>query len=160
MIGFMLEDAGPSQLLAELTESAPRYAGELVVFVRRVSPGWDDPGCAVMAYAEAWGFRGVLVATDLASASLLRAFPGPTRKVFYAYDLDWTRLGVFDYSSVSAIYADRTMALCCRSPDHVRPIEAAWGRTPVVVPRCDPVAFENANPRGGRPAVPGGPVRQ
>lgn len=97
---------------------------------------------AVMNATEAYDFRGVAVATDLATASALLRCPGPYRKFFYVWDLEWVRGGGAPYEAMARLYRDPSLPPVARGDSHRRVIEACWNtRVAAVVPGPDPALF-------------------
>jgi hypothetical protein len=142
-IGFLVTSMGSTQLAYHILREAPAVLGvvpqlDILAFVQNVSKPWTIPPFALLNISEAFGFDGVAVATDLNTARKMRSFPGPRRRYFYAWDLEWVHSPGLDHEGLAEIYADVTLPIVARSEPHARVIERCWGR-PVraVVEHCD-----------------------
>lgn len=141
--GVLVRDLSSSELAFRLLGHARRRP--LAFFQEQPLLPVVEPAGPVLGTADAWGYRGPLVATTLGTAARLAAFPAPAARVFYVWDLEWLRLGAFPHAAVAAVYRDPRLALVCRHQDHRAAVEAAWAR-PVagVVEDADPYAILGA----------------
>lgn len=129
----MVASLDRSQLADRLVASGTAYRGDadVVAFVENHGVPALTPPFALMNVAECYGFRGVVVATDLHTAGLLAGCPGPSRRLFYVWDLEWLRLGPYPHEDLRAIYGNPRLEIVARSEDHAGVIERAWGRRAV-----------------------------
>lgn len=105
------------------------YDTDVVLFYENLTrPGlWPD--CAVMQMAEAFGYDAPMIATSLSTAEKLLRFPGPAKRVFYVWDLEWLRLGnQKQFEHLQSVYGNTRLMLVARSRDHARVLENAWNR--------------------------------
>ena len=58
----------------------------------------------VLCMADAYGFRGSLVATSLSTANKLATMPCTGQKIFYVRSLEWTRLPNKTYEQLAFIF--------------------------------------------------------
>lgn len=140
-LGFILSSLGATQLAYHLLEQgdavlSDRTDLDVVVFFQNVTKTWTTPTFAAMNISEAYGFTGVAIATDLDTAGKLARFPGPSKRFFYVWDLEWLRPSGRFYEDYASVYCK--LPLIARSDSHARLIEYCWNR-PVhaVVPNCD-----------------------
>lgn len=141
MMGFLIDDLSQSQLLSDVLRTT-KNSHEAVLFIRRVEPAWDPVPVGVFSWADAWGFKFPLVATNLDSAFQLIRFPATPRRIFYVNDLEWLRHHLWNgpppYHALAEIYRSPKLELVCRSEDHSATVAAAWNVTrPRVVSLCD-----------------------
>jgi hypothetical protein len=134
-LGFLVSSLGRSQMAYHLLHEGsvrlgPERGLDVVVFQQNMDVTWATPTFAVMNICEAYDFRGVAVATDVATARSLTRFPGPSGRLFYVWDLEWMRGEPADYDALAAAYRDERVSLVARSPSHARLIEECWNRAP------------------------------
>lgn len=142
-VGVMVRDLAASELSYRLLHHARRKP--LVFFQEHPALPVIEPAAPVVSTAEAWGYRGPLVATTVGTAAKLARFPAGAPKAFYLWDLDWHRLAAPAFRELAAVYRDPALALVCRHDDHRKLVEDVWGR-PVagVVPDADPYRIAEA----------------
>src|SRR5687768_9197753 len=114
-LGVIVPDFGPTQLTYQLVRSAEKVRNDIDVigfFDRSASHSFPLP-FASMQLNEAWGYDGLLVATDINTCLRLKSFPAASRKLFYVWDLDWLRLRPEDknFDFLSSIYRNDDIAL-------------------------------------------------
>lgn len=97
--------------LVELTDIEP------YLFYKNLPNPVIPPACSMMNVFDVWGFDGLTIALDLDSADALIKCVGPTRKVLYAWDLEWLRPNKKDFLQNVRIYRG-IEKLVCRSDEH------------------------------------------
>ncbi len=144
-VGVLVRDLGPSELSWRLLGHA--RAQPLVFFQEHLVLPVMPPGGPVVAVAEAWGYKGPLVATTFSTAAKLAGFPGRAKRAYYLWDLEWLRFGPTDYRMMAAVYRDQRLPIVCRHPEHARVVECVWNR-PVagVVADADPAGIVGCLP--------------
>lgn len=142
-LGFCLHHIGHSQLSLQFVTSANSYLEsglgvDVVGFVSNQLKPRVGPNFAVMNINEAFDFDGVVVATSLHTAERVVRFPGPKRRYFYVWDLEWVRQGGWPFDTMKSIYNHPDLTLVARHEEHRRVIEQCWN-LPVraVIPDCD-----------------------
>jgi hypothetical protein len=141
-VGFLVSDLSASQLAAELLVLSRRALEknvhlDVMFFCEAIEKPCLPPPGAVMRITEAFNFDGAAVATNLSTARKLIRMPGPRRKYFLVWGLEWACLDSFDHETVRSVYGDQRLDILCRSQDHALAIESAWGRRATVVgPGC------------------------
>lgn len=150
--GILVKDLSSSELAYRLLGHARRQP--CVFFQEQAVLPVIEPNGPVVSTAEAWGYKGPLIATTLSTASKLASFPGRRLKAFYLWDLEWLRLGAFPYAALASVYRNDRLVLVCRHRDHKAAVEDAWNRTVAgVVTDANPaeileLALNGAQPRG------------
>jgi hypothetical protein len=147
-IGILLDDLGHSQLAFHAIKSANALTesgeADVSLFFSSGNRSSLQTFCPVFPLVYSVGFKGVLVATSLRTASWLTRVAAPARKLFYCWDLEWTRLAPQDkqYEQLIRVYRSAAYKLVARTPEHATLISQAWNR-PVtdVVPECYPLGF-------------------
>lgn len=109
------------------------------VFIEQSSPPLIQPNFAVMQSSEMVGYDGVLVATDINSASLLAKTPGGTRKFFYVWDLEWlNQPNLVLYGPYMAVYTSPKLEIIVRSEEHKDILENNFNcKVKLVMPNFD-----------------------
>lgn len=89
---------------------------------------------ACLGYADAFGFSGVAVATDLVGAATLLGLPGPSARLFYVLEAEWAS-GPMAYEQMAAIYTHPQLRLVAPSEARRASLESLWNaRVHAVVP--------------------------
>lgn len=132
-IGFLVNDLGPSELNYFLCRNANAFLARrprdsVALFYENICRPAFPAHFAVNHVSEAYGLAMPLVATSLATAERLLGFPKATPRVFYCWDLEWTRLGVQDYRTLQAVYGNRRLPLWARGREHAEIIASCWNR--------------------------------
>lgn len=132
-LGVMLPNLGPSQLNYYFIKNgnlavSQRKVGDLVAFVDQPAKPCLHMLFSTMPMAEAWGYDGVLVATNLLSAARLAEFPSAQRKLFYVWDLEWTCGQPAAFKHYQAVYNHPNLELLARSREHADLIARCWNR--------------------------------
>lgn len=124
----------------ELVRRGPQ--NDVVALYMNPSRPCVSPIFSTMHMANGWGFDGVVISTSLDTALTVAGFPSVSRKVFYAWDLEWMRLQHKRYGDLRAIYADPRHTVVARCEDHARVLRSCWN-IPVehVVEDCNLVDF-------------------
>lgn len=131
-IGVIVDNLGPNQLAHAVISSANIYLEknrgktDFLVFQKNILPYCLRPNFAVMNTSEAFDFDGVLIATDINAASQIVKYPGPKKRIFYSYDLEWLRMQR-NYEMLHPIYSHSRLEVWARSNHHARLIEQTWG---------------------------------
>ena len=78
---------------------------------------------------EAWSYDGPLIATNFMLAKLLLTMPGPSKKYFYIWDLEWYTKYPDRYEPLEYVYTHKNIELIARTEHHAKIIENCW-KTP------------------------------
>lgn len=139
-IGLILPNLSASQLAFEFINQANKVSFEgkyeCILFPMSITTQCIKPLVAVMNMSEIYNFNGILIATNLYSASHIANLKNNSRKLFYIWDLEWLR-GKLNFIENIQIYANPKLELICRSEDHAKIINNYCNRMPKVVENCD-----------------------
>lgn len=95
------------------------------VFIQDYGKLMVEPKFPIMQVREAWGFKGVLIATNLETARILDYIPGPSQKLLYLWQLEWM-LCDETYQQMSELYQNDTIELIARSTSYADLISQLW----------------------------------
>jgi len=133
-LAVAVTNLGPTQLnyfmIARVNQlMGQRHDVDFIAFYENLfRPCVPTMNFASMQLVEAYGYDGTIIATTLLTADKVLKFPGPKRKLFYVWDLEWLRIQDKHYSTLKSIYANPNIALIARSKEHQRAIEDCWNR--------------------------------
>lgn len=136
--GVMVQDLHASQLAAYLIDSSNKmieasHHENTVLFVDDIcSSNCIKASCPIMQTIDVFSYDGIVIATDLYTARKLIKAPGPTRKFFYLWDLEWFRQQ-YPYNFLRFIYRNPELEIIVRSEDHAMIFEDLWNRKPVAI---------------------------
>ncbi len=122
-IGIIVKDLSPSYLsfclidmINKQVEETPDY--DFTIFYENRYPNSLDVLCSTMSSSEIWNFDGVLISTDISTTLSSLNSSSVRRRLFYVWDLEWTRQEGKDYDYVSKAYNHKEVELVSRSVDH------------------------------------------
>lgn len=141
-VGLCLNNLGSSQLAAEAIAWADKACASghsATLFYECVEKPCLPLSFMVTNLADAWGFGGVLIATDLSTAAKVAGFPSAEKKIFHVWDLEWVRRPG-QYRELQSVYGDPRLLLTARSAEHAALISEAWNRPVAVAGRIELVA--------------------
>jgi len=136
-IGIIVKDLNASQL----SYLAIQYANIInkttdnncVIFFENISQEClGNSQVPTLDISEAWSFEGVLIATDIDQAIHISNIPANQEKVFYIWDLEWTR-NKTDFAYNMKGFRSDNIKLICRSQEHQKAIANYCNITPEVV---------------------------
>ena len=140
-IGIVCNNIGPNQLAYYAIKSGNKFVekGEhdLIIFFYELMPECLRPNFAIMNLSEAYNYNGVLIATDLNSASRISEYPGTTNKYFYVWDLEWLRIQQKQYEELATIYNNTKIPLIARSKRHYEILKNLWKEPVGIADNCD-----------------------
>jgi hypothetical protein len=133
-------DLGANQLASTLIAEGIRHPEiDLILFQQNATPSWLVPPFAILNATEVFDYAGPVVATDLYTAECLIRAPGPVKKFFYVWDLEWFRT-VYPYERLAAVY--RQLPLIARCAAHGDVIQDAWNvDVTALIPDCNLTLF-------------------
>ena len=108
-----------------LTQSADT---DVILFYENLNIPCVQPMAAMMQIHEAWGFDAPVIATSLSTAEKLIRMPGPTKKIFYTWDLEWLRMPQKLWEQLYSVYAHPSLRLVARGEDHKQILQDAWNK--------------------------------
>ena len=126
-IAVLLESLTSSQLsycaIKNINEHLEKGDSDFVALFENGGPTIIQPQFAVMPVNELWSFDGVAIATNVSTAMSLSKSFSPIKKLFYVWDLEWTRVTGRDYENIVKPFLDKNLILIARSEDHAKAIE-------------------------------------
>ena len=140
-IGIVCNNVGPNQLAYYMIKSGNEFVksgeNDLVVFFYELMPECTRPNFGLMNLSEAYDYKGVLIATDVNSASRILEYPGTTDKFFYVWDLEWIRMQQKQYEVLDIVYNNPKMPLIARSKRHFNLLKNLWSKPIGITENCN-----------------------
>jgi len=129
-LGLFLHDLGHNQMAYEAITAVNKYydnlgAADITFFVEVPAVPIIQPKTAIMFPVEIYEYDGTVVATNLNQIQTISKFIGP-RKIFYAYDLEWTDMRHKQYEQLAPLYRDKNFTVITRSQEYKERLEEAW----------------------------------
>ena len=132
-IGFLIEDASSSQLSFNLIKNINNHLehseDDFVVFFENSTSSIISPNFSLMSINEIWSFEGSLFATSISTSMSMRKCFAPKHKLFYVWDLEWTRKHGKNFEFAIQAFTDPNTKLIARSREHAKAIENYCNRT-------------------------------
>lgn len=129
--GFLIDAIGPSQHSVYLTQQVnalvdkrPDFAP--CVFYRGFDKIIVKPLFALLNCYETWSFDGIAIATDIYSAKLLLKCPGPAKRFFYVWNMEWAFNTNTNHTELEEVYLNDKLPLITRSRYHYEILERIW----------------------------------
>lgn len=134
-LGFMVDALEKSQLCHQMTSQLKHLKSDTThidscVFYNQLGIGPLTPSFPLLQEREVWGYDGIVVATNLSTASRLINCPRPN-KYFYIYDFEWS-CKKYDSKFLSSIIMNPELKLITRSQEHFNIISKIW-KTPTLI---------------------------
>lgn len=140
-IGLVCNNVGPSQLAYYAIKTGNEFVksgdNDFVIFFYELMPECIKPNFSTMNLSEAYDYNGVLIATDINSASRILEYPGATKKFFYLWDLDWVKLQQKKYEHLAQVYKNKNLELIVRSKTHFNFVKNLWKEPVGIVEDCN-----------------------
>jgi hypothetical protein len=132
-IGVLVPNFGVSQLMYSFVQNANDHLTSsanpsITGFFDNPAPLQLIPKFPLMQSHEAWAFPGILIATNLRSATKMLQCPGTKKKLFYVWDMEWLYEKNRSYLEFAQFYLNKEIELLARSADHAEAIEDCWNR--------------------------------
>ncbi len=132
-VGFVTQKLGTSQLAYKLCETANGLITEDDIDAIVFHDEWDlvpiPPRFMMLQKQHMWSYEGVLIATDIRSAEQVIKSPGPSKKYFYIWNLEWLYMTGFKNARLSQVYQHPQLELIVRSKYHYDLVSQCW-KTP------------------------------
>ena len=146
-INFLVDNLGASQLSYYLIKTCNQLVSDgqyqTIIFYDKMSRRNILPLFATMHLVEAWGQKGITIATSLSTATRLLNFPGPESKLFYIWDFEWIRGPLFQWDLLSDIFHHPELTLIAPSDTHAKAIFNTFNRMPeYIVDNCNAQQFK------------------
>jgi hypothetical protein len=132
-VGFLLEDFGVSQMAYEFIHNTNTYlknhiGTDIIGFFENPVAPILQPNFALMNVNQAWYYDSYLVATSLSSLEKILKFPRVTRRYFYIYDLEWTRINPKTWEWLSNFYQNPKIQIITRGKSYTETVESCWNQ--------------------------------
>jgi len=108
--------------LNKIVDSDYRFSP--IVFYKEYAKSVDVNRFCALLEKEAWGYDGIVIATDLETAETLINCPCPQKKFFYVWDLEWL-YSTYHHQYLKNIYLS-DIELIARNKDHADIIKKCW----------------------------------
>jgi hypothetical protein len=82
---------------------------------------------------EIYDYHGIVISTTLTSTKRLLSCPGPTKKYFYIWTLDWMKLPKFDFDHISEMYLSDEVDLIVRSNRYSNVLEHCFKKPKFII---------------------------
>lgn len=124
-LGILVSSLGSDEMAHSILTNDWEGIESIVFFQNAVKPALT-PSFAMMNITEAFSYNGVCLATDFDTAEKLLRFPGPSRKFFYVWNLDWFKdeAGNLSYGNLARVY--RGLPLIARNESDRTTLESSW----------------------------------
>lgn len=129
-LGILTKTLGTSQqgLLMAVNLNAllaTRHDIEVTVFYEDYDRLPIEAKFALMQNRQAWGYKGILISTDVECTHLLSTLPGPCKKFFYSWNLEWLYAPV-EFTQFTLAYQHDDIDLIARSHSHSALLTRLW----------------------------------
>ena len=84
------------------------------------------PRFTMLMEREVFGLQGTVISTDIRTTQHLIRCPGPTKKFFYVWNLEWLAAQTINYMSLYDIYCNDKIELIARSKSHFDLLSKIW----------------------------------
>lgn len=128
-IGVALSTFGPTQISFHTILALNELFAEGYCpygFYETVYPTCLTNRFSTLNFGDAWDFQGDLVVTNLNLAERCLPMPGPKRKWFYVWDLEWVT-SPRKFRDLQFLYRHSELRIIARSDEHARLVENCWG---------------------------------
>ena len=128
--GIVVDALGVSQLAVQLTQELNKIDEmdeyhDVILFYHEYDRIVIPPLFGMMQEQELWGFDAPVLATSLETADRILRCPGPTKRLFYVWELEWI-IAKHDIDYTSQIYCNPRIELIARSQEHYNTIKSCW----------------------------------
>jgi hypothetical protein len=146
-VNFLIEHMGSSQLAYLLIKACNHLAAagkySPIIFYNQISRKVIQPHFPTMQLVEAWAQSGMTISTSLDLTINLLDFPGPNKKIFYVWDLEWIRDIRYRWKVLSDIFLDKKIIIIAQNEIHANAIYNSFHRKPdYLIYNCDIKQFE------------------
>lgn len=137
-LGIIVQDFTASQLSYDIINNVNNFIKnkhdiDIWGFCNELNTIVIQPHFPIVQITYAWEFDGIAIATNLNTLDKLLLMPGPRKRFFYNYDLEWLRMPKKDYLTLARYYRNNDVELIVRSEDHKKVIENCWNREVLLV---------------------------
>jgi hypothetical protein len=141
--GIMVREAGVSQLGLYLISSVNQLISDkpdldVLVFYQNWASFPVLPRFGLLLEREVVGLEGTVMSTDLSTTQRLLKSPGPKRRLFYVWNLEWLEMQQMNYAPLHDVYTNPALELIARSEHHAHLIEKLWKKPSYIMEDFDP----------------------
>ena len=128
--GILIQSLGKDQKSIEITREINKIEKldkhwDIIVFYLNYNRMFLTPKFATMNMVESYGFDGPTISTNIHTTKILLNSTGPTRKIFYMWDLEWTNK-IYNVKKLCSVYMNPQIDLVVRSDEHAEIVERYW----------------------------------
>lgn len=133
-IAVCLANLGVSQISYLALKNAPKQQEtDVILFFEDIQQPCIRPLNAAMCISELWCYEcDLAIATDLSTAVKLMNIPGPKKKLFYVWDLEFVQnhqgQPLKNFLELVKIYCSPEFELVARTEEYAQIIEKTFGR--------------------------------
>lgn len=136
-IGFLINQLDASQISYLLTANLNdllnnTYLYNATVFYQYINKPLIIPQFPKMNYQHAWGYEGILIATNIETAKILSNCLRATKKYFYVFDLEWLYQPKLNFEELKNVYQNPSIELIARNKSHADILTRIW-KKPVTI---------------------------
>jgi hypothetical protein len=144
--GIMVKEVGISQLGLYLISSIntlvhTRPDLDVIVFYQTWAPFPALPRFGLLLEREMVGLQGTCISTDLTTTQRLLKAPGPERRLFYVWNMEWMDKPNMSYAALNEIYNHPSLELIARSEYHAHLLEKLWKKPAYIMEDFDPTVL-------------------
>lgn len=143
--GFVVQRLNGSQQAYKLCQTANAMVMEDLVDIIVFHDEWDispiDTAFMMLQKQHMWSYEGILVATDIRSAEQVLKSPGPSKKYFYLWNLEWLYIPGFTNARLSNVYQNPDLDLIVRSTYHADLVTKCWKKPVSIIEDFDKNEF-------------------
>ena len=130
-LGILLNNFCHNQLAYQTLKSVANYynhngTADITLFQEVPIIPIIQPHTAIMFPNEVYEFDGTLVITNLNHIPVAEKAIGPTKKIFYVWDLEWIYMQQKQYEHLAPLYRNKNFTIVARSLEHARLLRNAW----------------------------------
>lgn len=120
---------GPSQVsfftINTLNALAQKGVDTLGLY-ENLFPACKQTQFSLMHVFEGFSFSGTLVCTSLSLVQKAIGFPGPTRKLYYVWDLEWQFMPHKNFYDLYNLYNHKEIEIIVPSKEYKQILESKW----------------------------------
>lgn len=144
--GFVIQRLGSSQQAYKLADAANQLIMQDDMDIIVFHDEWDmlpiDTAFMMLQKQHMWSYEGILVATDIRSAEQVLKSPGPSKKYFYIWNLEWLYLQSFNNARLANVYQNPKLELIVRSEYHADLVSKCWKTPSFIIEDFDKNEFK------------------
>jgi hypothetical protein len=139
-LNILVNYLGPDQFTYSLTRSLSTRQSNLdvIIFYENITRFLIPPIFPMFQIFEAWAQHGITISTDINTTLKLIEFPGPSKKFFYVWDVEWLRGQQRIFDIYNKVYNNKDIKIIARCENHAKLIENNFNnKVAGIVPEFD-----------------------